>query len=201
MARKRVYDIAVLGLIFLTMAPVLLVFFAVVCAAVWLTDRGPVFYQQHRLGVNGIPFMIIKFRTMTVSAETHTGPIWATQGDQRITAVGRILRPTHVDEMPQIWNVLKGEMSLVGPRPERPELAELFTKRHPGFTDRLAVKPGIAALSHVYGDYWTSPLNRLRYDRLYIANMGIWLDTKIICLSVWKSLGFRIYRNGRARRI
>lgn len=196
---KRFYDLTLVLTVGVIAMPVWVPLLAFVGAIMWLTDRGPVFYIQDRLGKGGSVFRIVKIRTMVKCAERSTGPVWAAPSDGRITRIGGFLRKTHWDELPQVWNVVRGEMSLVGPRPERPELAELFEARWPGFSDRLAVLPGIAALSHVYGDSFTTPRNRLRYDRIYIANMGWWLDTKVIGLCVWKSWGLAVCRNGRAR--
>lgn len=181
---KRPYDIAIITLCALLLIPLWLPLCLLAALAIWLNDRGPVFYTQERLGKDGRPFHIIKFRTMVQDAESKTGPVWAEQNDPRITRIGKLLRPTHLDDLPQVINVLRGEMSLVGPRPERPELTELFEKNMPGFKRRLAVLPGMAGLALVRGSYWTPPRQKLRYDILYIKRMGPLLDTKVILMAI-----------------
>ena len=183
-AYKRPYDIALVILFGLLLLPLWLPVCLLTALAIWLNDQGPILYTQERLGKNGRRFRILKFRTMIVDAESETGPVWATREDPRVTRVGRVLRPLQIDELPQIINVLRGEMSLVGPRPERPELTERFERDVPDFRRRLRVLPGMAGLAHVRGSYWTSPRKRLRYDSLYIRRMGPALDTKIILLAL-----------------
>ena len=183
-AYKRPYDITVIVVFGLMLLPLWLPVCLLVALCIWLDDRGPLFYTQVRLGKAGVPFRIIKFRTMVRDAERETGPVWAERNDQRITRVGRLLRPLQIDELPQVINVLRGEMSLVGPRPERPELAGRFEKEVPNYASRLRVLPGLAGLAHVRGSYWTPPRHRLRYDNLYIGRMGPALDTEIILLAV-----------------
>ena len=182
---KRAYDLTIILAAGLLLLPVWVALWVAIPLAIRLWDGGPVFYTQARLGRGGRPFRIIKFRTMVRDAEAGVGPVWATVNDPRVTRVGRLLRATELDELPQVVNVLRGEMSLVGPRPERPELAARFEAEIPGFGERLAVRPGIAGLAHVYGDAHTPPRHRLRYDRLYLARMGPGLDTRIILLSLW----------------
>ena len=179
-AYKRPYDISIVILFGLFLLPLWIPVCLAAALAIWLDDRGPIFYTQERLGRAGQPFRIIKFRTMVVDAERETGPVWAAPHDPRITRIGRLLRPLWIDELPQMVNVLRGQMSFVGPRPERPELAELFERDVPGFSRRLAVLPGMAGLAHIRGGYWTPPRHRLRYDTLYIREMGPLLDTMII---------------------
>ena len=154
-------------------------------AAIWLGDRGPVFYTQVRVGKGGRPFRLIKFRTMIQDAEAETGPVWAGRADRRITRIGRFLRRFRLDELPQVINMWKGEMSLVGPRPERPELVESFSREIPDFGQRLMVRPGFAGLAQVRGRYSTRPRHKLRYDNLYIQRMTPWLDIKLLFQSVW----------------
>ena len=182
---KRPYDLIVLALVYLAFLPVWVLLWTMIPLAILLTDRGPVFYRQERLGRNGRVFRIIKFRTMVQNAEAQLGPVWADANDPRTTRLGRILRETRLDEIPQALNILRGEMSIVGPRPERPELARKFEQRIPGFGERLRVLPGIAGLAHVRGDSHTPPRHRLRYDNLYIERMNPWLDTQLILLSLW----------------
>ena len=183
-AYKRPYDVSIVLLFGLILLPVWLPLCLLAAAAIWLCDRGPVLYMQERLGKDGRVFRILKFRTMVCDAETDTGPVWAKPDDPRVTRVGRILRPLQIDELPQAINVLRGEMSLVGPRPERPELAERFEQSVPGYGQRLKVMPGLAGLAHVRGSYWTPPRDRLRYDNLYMERMSPVLDTEIILLAV-----------------
>ena len=140
---------------------------------------------------------LLKFRTMAVDAEMRTGPVWAVPGDARVTAVGRLLRRFHVDELPQVVNVLRGEMSLVGPRPERPELAARIERDLPGFPRRLAVPPGIAGLAQACCPAPVTPARKLRYDRVYIAAMTPWLDLKLCALCALRVLRGRSWRARR----
>ena len=182
---KRPFDLAILFLSFLFAFPVWALIWTVIPLVIRLTDGGPIFYVQERMGKNGRRFNLIKFRTMIVNAEQETGPIWAHEGDDRVTRVGRLLRRTHLDEVPQVINILRGEMSLVGPRPERPELFEEFCAEIPEFRLRLRVKPGIAGLAQVHGLYHTTPRNKLRYDNLYIETFNPWMDFKLFVCSLW----------------
>jgi lipopolysaccharide/colanic/teichoic acid biosynthesis glycosyltransferase len=150
------------------------------------TSTGPVFYAQTRLGLNGRIFRMYKFRTMVQNAESGTGPIWAAKNDCRITPVGRILRQTHLDELPQLWNVLRGEMSLIGPRPERPEIAARIARQIPEFRRRLAVRPGVTGLSQMLlpaDDPSDTELNcvqrKLTHDLVYIQKFGFMMDLRI----------------------
>ena len=180
MAAKRAFDILFSALMLLASAPL----FALAAAAVKLTSRGPVLYCQERVGHGGRIFRIYKIRSMIVDAERGTGPVLAHEYDQRITRVGRFLRQTRIDEIPQFWNVLRGDMSVVGPRPERPEFVKDFAARIPGYTERLKVRPGITGLAQVYGDYLTSVYHKLRYDWIYLHRMSAWQDARILLLTV-----------------
>ncbi len=182
---KRPMDLAILGASFVFAFPVWVLLWGVISLAIRLTDRGPVFYAQERMGKGGRVFRMFKFRTMVVNAEGSTGPVWASSGDGRVTWVGRVLRRTHLDELPQVFNVLRGDMSLVGPRPERPELTDKFCQEIPHFRQRLRVRPGIAGLAQVRGRYDTHPRNKLRYDIVYIENFCAWMDVKLFVQSVW----------------
>ncbi|MBI5025651.1 MAG: sugar transferase [Nitrospirae bacterium] len=153
--------------------------------AVKLEDRGPIFYSQERVGKNGRVFKALKFRSMVHDAEKHTGAVWASENDPRVTKGGRILRATAMDELPQLLNILKGEMSFVGPRAERPKLVEEFAQRINNYHHRLLIKPGLTGMAQVYGKYDTPPNQKLRYDILYIKNQSFWLDIKLILLSFW----------------
>jgi lipopolysaccharide/colanic/teichoic acid biosynthesis glycosyltransferase len=156
--------------------------------AIWLQDRGPIFYTQERLGKDGRVFLIHKFRTMIPDAESMTGAIWSHKYDNRITKVGKLLRWTALDELPQIWNILKGDMTFVGPRSERPELHKQIIKEIPDFEKRLQVKPGLTGLAQVKGSYDLSPEEKLYYDLKYIKEASIRLDIKIILCSIWNTL-------------
>ncbi len=181
---KRPFDLAVLTLAHLLLSPLWLLLWTAIPLATWLYDRGPVFYTQRRLGKDGRVFRVYKFRSMIPNAEEYTGAVWAADADPRITPVGRFLRARALDELPQVINMWKGDYSLVGPRAERPELAEQFSLRLPDFRRRLLVRPGMTGLAQVYGRYSTRPRDKLRYDTLYIRRMSPWLDVKLMALSV-----------------
>lgn len=153
---------------------------ALAALAVRLTSRGPVLFRQRRVGRDGREFMIYKLRTMRDDAEGATGPVLARDGDGRVTRVGRFLRRTRIDELPQLLNVLNGTMSLVGPRPERPELAEALLRELPGYRERWLVKPGLTGLAQVRGEYHTSPAAKLRHDLAYVHNRSLLLDLRIL---------------------
>lgn len=173
---KRIVDIiaSLVGLII--MSPILIA----VAIAVKAYDGGPVFYKQERVTDGNKPFKLYKFRTMIVDAEKKTGPVLATDKDERITAIGRFLRATRIDEFPQLINVLKGEMSLVGPRPERPFFVEKFNEEIAEFKYRVYVKAGITGLAQIMGNYSTNAENKAKYDLLYIRNYSLILDIIII---------------------
>lgn len=192
---KRTYDLVVV----LALLPIWAAACAIIFVSILAIDGRPVFYVQPRLGHCGRVFRIIKFRTMAKNAEQHTGPVWAAPNDPRVTRMGKILRPIGLDELPQIINILRGEMSLVGPRPERPELAAIFQRSVPGFHRRLAVPPGLTALSHVHGNSQTSPRHRLYYDDIYIRRMSPALDTYILAMTAAKIVG-RLYPLRRCRK-
>ena len=181
---KRPFDLTILLVTHVVLLPVWVFLWTALPLAIWLSDKGPIFYTQTRAGKSGRPFKIVKFRTMIMNAEQTTGPIWATDDDPRVTRVGRFLRRFRLDEIPQVINVIKGEMSLVGPRPERPELVDEFSKDVPEFATRHLVRPGFAGLAQVRGRYSTTPKNKLRYDHLYIRTMNPVLDVKLMFLAV-----------------
>lgn len=146
-----------------------------------VTSPGPVFYKQERVGLGGRPFTLYKFRTMVQDAEKHTGPVLATKGDDRVTPVGRLLRRMRIDELPQIYNVLRGDMSLVGPRPERP----FFVQRHEVLRGvRLAVKPGLTGLAQVRSFYDLKPSHKVKYDQLYVQNRSVFLNLSILLQTI-----------------
>jgi len=162
----------------------------IVAIAIFLEDGWPVIFAQTRLGKGGKEFKIYKFRSMIKDAEAKTGPVWAYREDHRITRVGKFLRKTKLDELPQLVNILLGQMSFVGPRAERPELFNEFKKIIPGFDYRLCVRPGLTGVAQVYGHYNTHPKNKLRYDMLYIYNRSFFLDLKLIIASLWYTFSF-----------
>ena len=145
-------------------------------------DKGPVFYHQTRLTLNGKKFEILKFRSMRVDAEKDSIRLMS-QGDDRITPLGKILRRTHLDELPQLFNIIKGDMSFVGPRPERPEIAELYMTEIPEFSYRLKMKAGLTGYAQVYGKYNSSPYDKLKLDLNYIQNYSVFLDIKLLLLT------------------
>jgi Undecaprenyl-phosphate glucose phosphotransferase len=184
-ALKRSIDI---GLSFVALL-LLALPFAIVALAIRLTSTGPVFYRQERMGLDGKPFLIYKFRSMYIDAERETGPVFASSDDPRCTPVGRLLRRTNVDELPQLWNVLRGDMSLVGPRPERPFFVSQFKQRIPQYMLRHKVRAGLTGWAQVNG--WrgnTSIEKRIEYDLYYIENWSVALDMKIMWLTLLKGV-------------
>lgn len=147
----------------------------IVCIAIYLELGVNPIYTQKRVGLNGRVFKIYKLRSMYIDAEKD-GPRWASENDERVTKVGRIIRKTRIDELPQLVNILKGDMSIIGPRPERPELIKEFIKYLPDFNDRLLVKPGITGWAQVNGGYTLTPKEKLEFDKYYIQNRGFRLD-------------------------
>src|SRR5437016_5964843 len=183
---KRVLDLIVGGGSLGVAAPVM---FAI-ATALKLVSRGPVLYRQERMGLDGQRFRMLKFRTMRVDAERETGPVWARPDDSRRTRLGTFLRRWSLDELPQLWNVLRGEMSLVGPRPERPSFVEEFRRRVPGYMLRHKMKAGITGWAQING--WrgqTSIEKRIEYDLYYIERWSLGFDLKILLLTFWS--GFR----------
>lgn len=175
---KRVMDIAV-SLIGVVVASPIMLLIAVLIKAY---DGGPVFYKQPRLTRDKKVFYVLKFRSMRVDSEKE-GARLAMKGDSRVTPVGKVLRNIHFDELPQLFNILKGDMSLVGPRPERPEIAEEYRKEIPEFDYRLKVKAGLTGFAQVYGKYNTTPYDKLKLDLTYIENYSFFLDCKLILLT------------------
>ena len=176
---KRVIDIAMV----LILAPVALPLMLVCMALVKATSRGAVLYSQVRVGRYGRQFRMYKIRSMRVDAESGTGPRWCTPGDSRITPVGWFLRKSHIDELPQLWNILRGELSLIGPRPERPEITTDLVRSLPAFIDRVEVRPGLSGLAQVLQPPDTSihtVRRKLYYDLQYSTEVGPWLDARIL---------------------
>jgi Undecaprenyl-phosphate glucose phosphotransferase len=182
---KRTVDLVLSAVALIALAVPL----AIVAALVRLTSPGPVFYHQERMGLDGRAFTVYKFRSMFQDAERETGPIWAEEDDPRCTPLGRILRRFDIDELPQIWNVFKGDMSLVGPRPERPYFVQQFKQQYPQYMLRHKVRAGITGWAQVNG--WrgnTSLEKRIEYDLYYIGNWSLRLDLKIMWLTLVKGL-------------
>lgn len=176
---KRVMDLVISLAGILLASPVMLL----IALCIKLYDRGPVFYKQKRQTMGGREFYILKFRSMVVDSERH-GARLAKAHDDRITPVGKVIRRLHFDELPQLFNILKGDMAFVGPRPERKEITEEYTKEIPEFPFRLKVKAGLTGYAQVYGQYNTVPYDKLKLDLTYITNYSVWLDIKLIILTV-----------------
>jgi exopolysaccharide biosynthesis polyprenyl glycosylphosphotransferase len=173
---KRLGD-AVVALVLLVLLSPLLLLAALLTK---LQDGGPVFFTQERVGEGQRPFAICKFRSMRPDAEAATGPVLASAGDPRVTPWGRFMRATRLDELPQLWNVLVGQMSFVGPRPERPEFVRGFLAEVTCYGERFKVKPGLTGLAQVHGRYLSSAENKLRYDLAYVYHQSMWLDVVIV---------------------
>jgi Undecaprenyl-phosphate glucose phosphotransferase len=182
---KRVFDVGFSATVLATIWPALLL----LAVAVKLSSRGPIFYRQERMGLDGRRFQMLKFRTMDADAEARTGPVWAGPADQRRTGLGAFLRRLSLDELPQFWNVLRGDMSVVGPRPERPVFVERFRQTVPGYMLRHKVKSGITGWAQVNGLRGNTSLEkRIQYDIEYIERWSVWLDIKIIVMTMARVL-------------
>ncbi len=182
-AAKRAIDLVVAAALLVLTIPLMLL----VALAVRLTSAGPALYHQQRVGQNNRVFTVHKFRSMRNDAEARTGAVWARRNDTRITPVGAFIRKTRLDELPQLWNVLRGEMSLVGPRPERPEFVQMLTREIPFYRQRHAVKPGLtgwAQVCYTYGASVEDAMEKLQYDLFYIKNLSIGLDLFILFKTV-----------------
>lgn len=180
---KRLLDIVTASIGLVLAAPLALF----VIALIKFTSPGPIFYRQERVGLNGRTFMVVKFRSMRVDAEANTGPVWAQKNDTRVTPVGRFLRRTRLDEIPQLWNALRGDMSMVGPRPERPGFVADLTRQIPFYGQRHVVKPGVtgwAQVKYTYGASVEDALQKLQYDLYYIKNMSVGLDLFVMFQTV-----------------
>lgn len=197
---KRFFDGA-LALTGLTLSAPLWLLFA---AAIKLEDGGPVFYAQDRVGRGGRAFRALKFRSMRQDAEAATGPLQARHGDTRITRAGRVMRATAMDELPQLWNILRGDMSFVGPRALRPGEIEMegnepvALEAVPGYLQRIAVRPGLTGIAQVYAARNVPRRHKFRYDALYIRRQSLWLDVRLILLSFW--ISFRGTWESRGRK-
>lgn len=177
---KRLADI----ILSVAAIPVLLLITLVVAAAIKLEDGGPVFFRQERLTRDKRPFQMLKFRSMVIDAEAGGGPQLAAQQDPRITKVGRIIRKFRIDELPQIFNILRGDMSFVGPRPERPVYYERFREELPDYVCRTKVKGGLTGMAQVYGKYNTTPKDKLKFDLMYIEKYSFFLDIKLMLMTI-----------------
>ncbi|MEX6587010.1 sugar transferase [Paraclostridium bifermentans] len=177
---KRVLDIAssLLGLII--GFPIMII----VAILIKIDDKGPIFYTQERLGKNEKKFLVYKIRSMRVDAEKYGGAQWAQKDDPRVTKIGKFIRKTRIDEIPQLFNILKGDMSLIGPRPERPELTYKFNEEIPGFINRLKIKPGLTGWAQVNGGYDITPEEKMIWDIEYINNRNFILDMRIILKTI-----------------
>ena len=185
--------------LFVATLPVLLAALALTRA----TSRGPGLYRQQRVGRAGRVFTIYKVRTMVHDCESLTGPRWSVPGDPRITGLGRVFRKLHIDELPQLWNVLRGDMALIGPRPERPEIVARLAEAVPGYHARHTVRPGITGYAQIHLPPDTtvrSVRNKVAYDRLYIRRMGAAMDGYVYACTVLKIVGLtRVYRRAPRR--
>ncbi len=181
---KRVFDVIVSTTLLVALSPVILATYL----AIRLTSKGPALFSQVRLTRGSREFTMYKFRTMRVDAEKHSGAVWAEENDPRITSIGRFLRKTRLDELPQLVNVLKGEMSLIGPRPERPEFSEQLAKELPSFNRRLEVPAGLTGLAQVelgYAASIDSYQEKLNYDIDYVRRKSMKLDFRIALQTIW----------------
>ena len=181
---KRLLDVVTSFIILFVTLPANLI----ASVAIKLNSKGPVFFKQERSGMNGSVFKMLKFRSMYEDAEKHTGPVWSPKDDPRITAVGKIIRKVRIDEIPQMFNLLRGEMSIVGPRPERPFFVEKLSEEIPYYKRRLKVRPGItgwAQVKHKYDESVEDVKIKLRYDLFYIENMSLRMDFKIIVRTIF----------------
>lgn len=188
---KTILDscLSLLGLI------VLLPIMAIIALAIKISSSGPVLYRQERVGQNGKTLMLLKFRSMKMEAEKETGPVWAEEKDERVTPVGKVIRKLRLDEIPQMINVLRGEMSFVGPRPERPHFVEHLKDEIPFYDKRHAVKPGItgwAQIEYRYGASKKDALEKLKYDLYYIKNMSLFLDLVVL----FRTIKIALFGNG-----
>lgn len=181
---KRLMDIFISFLILVISSPITLL----TAVAIKIDSKGPVFFKQERLGQNGKPFNVIKFRSMIQDAEKYTGPVWSKKDDPRVTRMGKFVRKVRIDEIPQMFNVLKGEMSLVGPRPERAYFVEKLSQEIPYYRRRLKVRPGVtgwAQIKHKYDESIEDVKIKLKYDLFYIENMSLRMDFKILLRTVY----------------
>ena len=197
---KRLLDMALSGAGLIASAPI----WVVIAALIKIEDGGPVFFTQERVGKGGRRFDALKFRSMVVDAEAATGPIQSGRHDARVTRLGRVLRMTAMDELPQLWNIFRGDMSFVGPRALRPGEIEVNgsgavekLEDVPGFADRCAVRPGLTGVAQIYAPRDVVRRRKFRYDRLYIRRQSFWFDVRLILLSFWITFRGRWEARGR----
>ena len=179
----RCFDLVLALLLSVIAAPIA----TVSALAIWLEGGGPVLYRQTRIGRGGMPFQMLKFRSMRIDAEGDGIPRWATEDDPRVTRVGHILRKTRIDELPQLWNVFKGDMRMIGPRPERPVFVDTLSRQIPSYPLRHAVKPGLTGWAQVRYPYAASTseaARKLEYDLYYLSHRSAWLDVRILIETV-----------------
>jgi len=197
---KRLLDVMLAGAGLIASAPL----WAAIAALIKIEDGGPVFFSQERVGCRGRRFEALKFRSMIVDAEAGTGPIQAGENDPRVTRIGRILRATAMDELPQLWNIFRGDMSFVGPRALRP--GEIEVKGNgavekledvPGFRDRCAVRPGLTGVAQIFAPRDVLRRQKFRYDRFYVDRQSFWFDVRLILLSFWITFRGRWEDRGR----
>jgi lipopolysaccharide/colanic/teichoic acid biosynthesis glycosyltransferase len=197
---KRAFDMVLASAGLIASAPL----WGLFAAGIKLEDGGPVFFQQERVGQWGRPFLALKFRSMRPDAEALTGAVQASEADPRVTRVGRVMRATAMDELPQLWNILRGDMSFVGPRALRPGEIEVEgggalvrLEDVPGFEHRIKVRPGLTGLAQIYAPRDVARRQKFRYDRLYVGKRSGLLDVRLILLSFWISLLGRWEARGR----
>ena len=185
---KRTFDCVLAGVGLIVSAPL----WGLIALAIKLGDGGAVLYRQERVGLGGRVFDALKFRSMVPDAESRTGPVQAAENDPRVTRIGRLLRATAMDELPQLWNIFAGDMSFVGPRPLRPGEVEtrgdgqlVRLDQIPGYHARHSVRPGLTGLTQVYAPRDISRTSKFRLDRVYLKRASFWLDLKLILLSFW----------------
>jgi len=188
MSGKRALDLVLSGVGLVVSAPL----WAMIAAAIKLEDGGPIFYSQPRVGTGGRSFEAMKFRSMVPHAEQGVGPVQAIADDPRVTRIGRVMRATALDELPQLWNIFRGDMSFVGPRALRPEEIEVDAmgariplEAIPGFAERITVPPGLTGIAQIYARRDVSRRQKFRFDRLYIRRQSLLLDLRLILVSFW----------------
>jgi lipopolysaccharide/colanic/teichoic acid biosynthesis glycosyltransferase len=197
---KRSVELVLSVALLILAAPVIVVFMALVR----ITSRGPALYRQSRVGLNGRTFVIYKIRTMVQNAEVSTGPRWTARNDPRITLLGSFLRRSHLDELPQLWNILRGDMSLVGPRPERPEFVLILERAIPRYCERLTVRPGLTGLAQVQlppDTDFEGVRRKLTFDLYYIQHVDLWLDLKLLACTAMFLVGIPFVLSCRCLRV
>ena len=196
---KRTLDLLLAGVGLIVSAPI----WAVLAALIRLEDHGPIFFGQDRVGEGGRIFRALKFRSMVPDAERRVGAVQATEHDPRVTRIGRIMRVTAMDELPQLWNIFRGDMSFVGPRALRPGEIEAGSERHvamtdiPGYAERHSVRPGLTGIAQIFAPRDVPRRHKFKYDLIYVAHQSFWLDVRLILLSFWITFRGRWEVRGR----